>query len=207
MRNISIQEHITHLLLVDMETETQIRKLVGNCRAFAESLREVFHGAPLSLISRVYNVVLAISESNKRLAHIVTDIEVEMKSAGLSFYVDSIREEDMFLVKGKVGLLFCSAGWNIASALLLNDVPIPLTAVERIVDIANRLSHSGEKLALRKAGWFGVDYHIGLLAPYGSVGYLLKGFLSRFPLNHSVHDILRVMKSNCRAGELLVTRF
>jgi hypothetical protein len=162
---------------------------------------------PSGLIARKYkySVVLALPESHTNLARITAKIETEMKSAGISFSVNRVRDEDMFF-EGKLGLWLCSL-WMIGGAVLLNDVPIPPTAVEHIVDLANRLSWSGEHFVLRKAGWFGTDFHIGLLADASSMDYLLKGSLSRFGPNHSLGDILRFMKSNCRRGELLVTRF
>lgn len=206
MRNLTTQRHISHLFLIDMETETQIRELANNCLEFVECLSDIFHEASHKMVSSVYSVVFALPESDTNLVRIGADIESQMKNSGLNFSVNKVRDEDMFLVKGKVGLLSCSL-WRIAGTLLLNDTPIPLTAVEHIVGLANRLSQSREQLVLRKAGWFGIDFHIGLLARDSSVGYLLKGSLVRFGPNHRLEDILRSMKSNCGPGELLVIRF
>jgi hypothetical protein len=206
MRNILTQRHLTHLLLIDTETESKIRQLTGNCVSLRKRLSDVFYEESSSLISHVYSVVLALPESRTNLIRITVEIEAVMKSVGVNFSVNMVRDEDMFLAKGKVGLLSCSL-WRIAGALLLNDVPISPTAIEHILDLANRLSQSGKHLVLRKAGWFSTDFHVGLLASESSVGYLLKGSLSRFSPEHGLEDILKFMKFNCRAGELYLTRF
>jgi hypothetical protein len=192
------------MLLIDAETEDRVRELASNCVLLADCLPDIFYGEPDELIYRLYRVVLVLPESDTNLVRIATDIEADMKSSGLNFSINKVRDEDMFLTKGKTGLLCCSL-WLIAGSLLLNDVPIPLNAVERIIDIANWVSSSEKHLVLRKAGWFGTDFHIALLARCDSVGYLLRSHI--ISPNHNLEDILRVMKSNCGRGELFVTRF
>lgn len=199
MREISTQRHITQLLLIDTETNSQIRELVDNSKAFAKRLSEIF-----GCIHPRYTVILTMPESNIELINFVTDIKAEMISAKVDFVVNIIPESSMFL-KGKIGLLLCSL-WCTAGALIVNDVTIPITAVEQIAIFANRLSNNRIKLVLRKLGWFGVDYHMGILSSESSVGYLLKGSFPRLSEGHTVQEILQFMKSNCQKGELNITK-
>lgn len=206
MRNILTQPCVTHVLLIDSESEPQIEELTGNCVSLHQHFRDAFYEATRELISQVYRVVLVLREGRTDVLGLTSGIEAEMKAAEISFSVNKVAEEDMFMWKGKVGLLCCSL-WTVAGALLLNDVPIPPTAAEPILDLANRLRHGSEHLALRRSGWFGTDFHVGLLARDSSVGYLLikRRAIHQLRPGHTLKDILRAMASNCQPGEVHIS--
>jgi hypothetical protein len=70
LRNVALQRHISHVLLIDTEAEAQIRELTSNCVSFAEGLSDVFYDAssggahPLILGFRIGSN-LAVSSSLK----------------------------------------------------------------------------------------------------------------------------------------------
>jgi len=153
-----------------------------------------------------YKVVLALPEARTDLSKTSQELEREMKGIGVTFSVARILEKDMQLSMGKVGLLSCVL-WQIAGSVLLNDVPITRAQAERILALANKLANSHHHLALPKKGLFGTDFHIGILRSDSSVGHLLKGSFTRLRDSHSLGEILRLMKENCRGDDLYVAKF
>jgi len=133
MFNYLMQRHITHLLLIDTESVETMRTLVRNaadlCRRFCEI-------AGTSTYDK-YTLVLVFPKSRTDLAKPAAELESEMKQLGAECHVYAVDDADMFLVRGKAGLLSCSL-WAIKGAILVNDVPIPPENAELVLSLANR---------------------------------------------------------------------
>lgn len=172
MFNYSTQRHITHVLLVDTESAAWMRSLVANA---ADLYRQFCEIAALSRYSS-YTLLLVFPQTRNDLAAPASELASEMHQIGVACKVNAIADADMFLVKGKAGLIACSL-WSIAGALLVNDAPIALRNAELVLSLANR--HEGVH--------FVDDGHAAVIADARSINTSVL----RLPEGHSIGDLLK----------------
>lgn len=204
MLNSATAQPVTHVLLFDGDAPQHVRELGDNTRLISDCYRRLLLEDSDYIMESKYRVVFAVPEASD-LAASCQDVSTELKARGIHTYVAKVKAEEMFMWQGKIGLLSCVL-WCIGGAVLLNEVPISEEQAEKLLHQANRFYHTAHHLVLLKQGWFQQEFRLGLVRSDASIGYLLRGALSRFPDPHSVSDILRAMKANCSGDDLLVVK-
>jgi hypothetical protein len=114
------------------------------------------------------------------------EFAVQIKNLGAKCCVNSVAEADMFLIKGKAGLLACSL-WSIAGATLVNDQPIPVMYAESILSLANR--HEGIYP-------IGKGAHAALIANQTSIGPALL----KLPQDHTLAELVQAISRGDGSG-------
>jgi len=205
MLNSATAQPITHVLPFDGDAPQFVRDLGDNTRLVSDCYRRLFLEDSDSVMELKYRIVFAVPEDSN-LAPECQTISAALKARRINTHVAQVKAEDLFLYRGKIGLLTCVL-WYIAGAVLLNEVPISEEHAEKLLHQANRFPHTSHHLILMKRGWwFHKDFRYGLIRSGASIGYLLRGALFRFPDNHSVSDILRAMEANCSRQDLFVVK-
>lgn len=193
---------ITQVLLFEGDTARDVRQLGCNALNIWDCYRGFLDEAFEPVAEVPYRIIMAVPKTSM-LATVCDDVCDELKKAGTDTYVARIDEDDRFGLKGKVGLLtcilLCSAG-----SILLNEVPISTDLAAKLLPQANQFTYTNHHLILIKKGWFHQDLRLGLIRYEGSIGYLLKWHLNSLPDNHTITDILKMMRTNCRGDDLYV---
>ena len=132
MLDYARQRHITHLLLVDKEPVARMQALAHNAGLLYRRFCEI---AGVSAYGH-YTLAIVFPEPRTDLAKPAAELESEMKRLGAKCHVHAVADADMFLTKGKAGLLSCSL-CIIAGATLVNDAPIAVENAGTILSVAN----------------------------------------------------------------------
>lgn len=175
MLDYARQRHITHLLLIDKETVARMQALAHNA---GELYRRFCKIAGVSAYDH-YTLVIVFPELRTDLAKPAADLETEMTRLGAKCNVLAVADADMFVMRGKAGLLACSLH-RIAGATLVSDVPIAVGAVgiaESILSVANN-----------STGVYpiGGGLHAAIICHASSIDYSLF----RLPERHDLSDVL-----------------
>ncbi len=202
MLHSATAQPLTHVLLIDGDAPESVRELGNNTHLVSQCYRHLLLEDSDSIMASKYRVILATPEASK-LAATCDDVSGELKAKGIFADVETVKAGDMFMWKGKVGLLSCLL-WRLGGSVLLNEVPISEKQAEKILLQANRFDHNAHHLVLLRRWWLQQELGVGLLRTEGSIGHLLRGTVGHFSDPHSVLDILRAMKANCSGDDLLV---
>jgi hypothetical protein len=124
----SRQNHITQVLLFDTETCFRMKELVQNA---ADLYRRFCLIVDVAKYPR-YTLVVAFPEERADLMRTAGQLKAAMEKEGIKFRISAVPDTEMFLVKGKQGLLACTH-YMIAGYLLQRDGQIPLEEAEGIL--------------------------------------------------------------------------
>jgi hypothetical protein len=169
------QRHLTHVLLIDTEAAATMRTLAAN----AADLYRKFCEIASSPRYPDYTLALVFPKTRGDLATVAVELQSTMERLGVDCRVRAVADDEMFLVKGKAGLLACSL-YLIAGAILLNDKPIALSQADSVLSLAN------------SSGVHFVDANAGVIAHQSSINMAMR----QLPKGHSVRDLLRCAATN-----------
>ena len=205
MLNLATAQPISQILLFETGTPQQVRELGENARLISDGYKRLLGVNSLvdadHFMESKYTVIFAVPET-RGLAACCEEMAARLKTAGIRAFEARVKEDDMFLCQGKIGLLSCVL-WCIGGSVLLNEVPISQDQSEKLLQQANRFHYTDHHLVLLRQGWFRQEFRFGLLRGASSIGQLLRGRFV-FRDGHTLSDILRAMKANCSAEDLYV---
>ena len=137
--------------------------------------------SPLSGVSPYghYTLVLAFPASRSELVGAASELKEQSKRAGAQCRINAIRDADMFITKGKAGLLSCSL-FSLAGAVLVNDSPIPPASAAVILSFANK--EGGIHL-------IGEGMHAAIVSNQSEINHRIL----RLPDGHDLEQILGAM--------------
>jgi len=185
MFNWSLSRPITHFLLIDTESAATVQALVKNAKELCQRFCEITHEPRLP--EHKYSLYLVFPESRSDLTAHAAAWESEAKQWGAYCSVRALPDSEMFLVKGKAGLLACSKS-IMAGAILLNDAPISPANAELVLSLVN---HRPPQIHLIGDG--------GHAAVIGSES-LIGSSLLRLPENHTLSDLLNALGASSRGS-------
>jgi hypothetical protein len=185
MFNWCLSQHISHFLLIDTESAATLQALVENagelCRRFCEITYEP------RIPQYKYTLNLVFPKSRSDLAAPAAALASTVKKWGGDYHVHDVPDSEMFLVKGKAGLLACSMSF-IAGAILVNDAPISPANAELVLPLVNRRPPGIHPI--------GDDRHAAIIGSQGLIGPALL----RSPENHTLGDLLSALGANSRGS-------
>lgn len=111
----------------------------------------------------------------------------EAETWGAGCFIHAVPDSEMFLVKGKAGLLACSMSL-IAGAILVNDAPISPANAELILSLVNRRPPGIHQI--------GEGGHAAITGSQSSIGPTLL----RLPDNHTLSDLLGALGASGRGS-------
>lgn len=180
MLDYAIQRYLSHILLVDSESPGAMRGLVQNAFELHAAFGEVSGVSPYGH----YTLILAFPSSRGDLAHTASELAEQGKRAGAKCRVNAIPDSDMFMTKGKAGLLSCSL-FSLAGAVLMNDSPIRLDAAADILSLTNE--RRGIHLVSE-------GMHAAIVSSQSDINQRIL----RLPDGHDLEQILRAMGARHR---------
>ncbi|MFH1373425.1 MAG: hypothetical protein ABII79_06505 [bacterium] len=188
MFNYATQRHLTHILLIDAEPVEIMQELVQNARQLYSHFCEIagkdrYHH---------YSLRIVFPETRTDLASPANELVSRLKQEGIDCGLYDVKDADMFLVKGKAGLLVCSL-WLMAGAVLLNDVPLSTADAGSLLTLANR----EEGIHLLDRG-----LHAALIGNQTTI----DNKLLRLPAEHDLSDVLRTLGAGERRGHIRLGR-
>jgi hypothetical protein len=126
-----------------------------------------------------YTLILAFPSARSDLVSLTSDLKSKSEQADVKCTVNAIQEADMFITKGKAGLLACSL-WCLAGAVLVNDTPISTTAAAYILSFANH--EEGVHV-------IGEGLHAAVISRQSDIDHRIM----RLPDGHDLEQILRAI--------------
>lgn len=133
MLNYATQRHLSHVLLIDSESAGTMLTLAENALDLRAEFGTVSGVSPYGR----YTLILAFPANRADLAKVASDLKQRSDRAGARCVINAVQDADMFLIKGKAGLLSCSL-YTLAGAVLVNDSPIPRGSAAAILSAANK---------------------------------------------------------------------
>lgn len=202
---------ITHVLLFDEDKPDYIVKLASNTKMISDCFNELF-----SSDGKIpYYVILAIPDSTS-LTNYCEFIRDQLKMMNINVRMAKInmareRDEKLFgdeYIFGKVGLLHCIRQYILGS-ILLNEISLSKHQAEALLKYASKVwlspmkNQREDRLVLIKKGFFKYEYGIGFIRSQCDLYDFLFRKSCYLKDQHTVTDIIRLLKANCRNKEIV----
>jgi len=202
--NITPAVPITHIMLFDTETSRQIQELCDNASLVFNKYKILLMPDSSALMGYKYKLVIATPEAG-HLANECEKTRITLQDSGMNVLLALLKNQDMFAEEGKIAMFSCLL-WRMSGAVLLNETPLSPEQTEKLLIYANMIDKTGHHLALFKKGIFQTEHRIGLIRSSSSLDPLLRGNAEKLQEEHSISDMIKLMKRNCPKKDLYLIR-
>jgi hypothetical protein len=181
---------VTHMLLIDHESEQQTRILAKNMMDVAERYADRSYATS-------YRSIISFPSTRADLAHVGKWIKEEASVRGIKICVSPIKESDFFIEDGKLGLLACKL-WQSFGTILLNDEPFSFLLSDTVLKMSDRFQFdSPYEAVLFKSGWFSINRHVCLMRAIPRTNARVKMLLEMGGRPYALSNIIHHLDKNC----------